>query len=161
MNEYVQKYLEQRNAQKKEEHEKLLLKVMNNLKIGEREYSQDSNNNYEDFPYWDADKGNWYRYNAGEISEEEFNLIVQDVQDASNKTKLVEKPERSGWYAFATFIMILSGIGLFILAIVSISEANAIYFLIGLGEFLMISLFCGILQLLAGIKLGIDNLQNR
>ncbi len=58
-------------------------------------------------------------------------------------------------------MLVLSSIGLLILAILSLSEENAIYFIAGLGEFILFSLFCGIVQLLAGIKQGIDNLQNK
>jgi hypothetical protein len=67
-----------------------------------------------------------------------------------------KKPERSGWHAFATTIIILSAIGLIILGIVSISEKNSMFFLIGLGEFIMVSIICAIVQLLADIKLRIN-----
>lgn len=73
----------------------------------------------------------------------------------------VKYVERSGWYTYATIMIVLSAIGLLILAELSLSEENAIYFIIGLGEFILFSLFCGIVQLLAGIKQGIDNLQNK
>ena len=56
-------------------------------------------------------------------------------------------------------MLVLSIIALVILTILSLSEENAIYIIIGLGEFILFSLFCGIVQLLAGIKQGIDNLQ--
>ena len=67
----------------------------------------------------------------------------------------------SGWYYFATVLMAVSAIGLVVLGIASLHEENAMFLLIGLGEFLVISLFCGIVQLLAGIKKVIDNLQNK
>ena len=69
--------------------------------------------------------------------------------------------ERSGWYTYATIMLVLSIIALVILTILSLSEENAIFIIIGLGEFILFSLFCGIVQLLAGIKQGIDNLQNK
>lgn len=151
MNKYVQEYLEKKNALKKEKMQNEIQKVINRLKIGEREDLENARYN-PDYPLWDPDKGKYYRYNAGEISNEEYQLLIQDF---------VEKPERSGWFTFATAIMIISGIGLIILIILSIIEENAIFFLIGLGEFLMISLFCGIVQLLTDIKQGIYNLQNK
>ena len=155
MNEYVQKYLEKRNAEKKEEQRRQVLKLVSNLRIGAREYPVNSDYNLEDYPYWDKDKGKYYRYNVGELTDEEFDLLMKDRKE---EPKYVEAPERSDWYNFATIMIVLSGIGLFILGIVSISEENALFFLIGLGEFFMVSLFCAIVQLLAGIKQGVDTL---
>ena len=151
MNKYVQQFIELRNAQKKAELKEQMFKVMNNLKIGEKEYPENSDFNLADYPFWDENNGKYYRYNAGDISEEEFNMLVQD------SPKSVEKKGLSGWATFATVIMILSAIGLLILTIISIGEENAMYFLIGLGEFIMISLFCGIVHLIADIKFSIDN----
>ncbi len=82
------------------------------------------------------------------------------TETTSNK-QTIKTVERSGWYTYATIMLVLSFIGLLILAILSLSEGNAIFFIIGLGEFIMFSLFCGIVQLLAGIMQGIDNLQNK
>ncbi len=158
MNKYVQEYLEKRNSLKKEKIQKHLFKIMNNLRIGEKEYPENSEYSRDDYPYWDADERKYYRYNAGEISEEEYKLLVQESND---EPQYIEKSKRSNWYGFATVIMVISGIGLLILALISLGEENSTYFLIGLGEFLMVSLFCGIMQLLAGIKQGIDNLQNK
>ena len=83
-----------------------------------------------------------------------------NVENIPNRP-IAKYVERSGWYTYATLMLILSAIGLLILVILSLSEENAIYFIIGLGEFILFSLFCGIVQLLAGIKQGIDNLQNK
>ena len=66
--------------------------------------------------------------------------------------------ERSGWHTYATIILILSFIALLSSVVLSLSEKNIGIFFIGLGEFILFSLFCGIVQLLAGIKQGIDNL---
>ena len=50
-------------------------------------------------------------------------------------------------------------IGLAFLIIASIATENIVFLIVGLGEFIMFSLFCGIVQLLAGIKHGIDNMK--
>ena len=155
MNEFVQKYLEKRNAEKREEQRKKVLKLMGMLKIGEKEYPENSDYDCNDYPYWDVEKRKYYRYNPGEMSDEEVALLLQNIPV---ETEHAVEPERSGWYSFATFMIVLSSIGLFVLSIVSITEENAIYFLIGLGEFFMVSLFCAVVQLLASIKLGVDKL---
>lgn len=160
MNVYVQNYLEKRNAQKKEELAKKIAKIVNEWKIGEKEYPQNSAEyNKDDYPYWDPKNQKYYRYNAGEITEEEYNLLMQDLQDPFKEKKNLAP--RSDWYQFASVILVLSCIGLFVLAIVSVGEENPIYFLIGLGETLIMSIICGILQLLACIKQGIDNINNK
>ncbi len=56
-------------------------------------------------------------------------------------------------------MLVLSFIGLAILTIASIATENIVFLIVGLGEFIMFSLFCGIVQLLAGIKHGIDNMK--
>ena len=90
-----------------------------------------------------------------------FNPNPNSETEKKPEKEKVKEVELSGWYYFATVLMIISAIGLAILAIVSFHVHNAIFFWVGLGEFITISLFCGIMQLLAGIKKGIDNLQNR
>jgi len=85
--------------------------------------------------------------------------VKTDKEENTPNRQTVKYVERSGWHTYATIMLVLSSIGLLILAILSLSEENAIYFIIGLSEFILFSLFCGIVQLLAGIKQGIDNLQ--
>ena len=69
--------------------------------------------------------------------------------------------ERSGWYTYAVIILVLSVLCFVVLSIVSIFEEDITFFVIGLGEFILFSLFCGIVQLLAGIKHCLDKLQLR
>lgn len=157
MNKYVQEFLEKKDAQKKEELKKQALKIMNELRIGEREYPENSDFNLFDYPYWDADKGKYYRYNAGDISEEEFKMLVQE-------SKFIEKAERSGWYGFATAMMIIGGLGVLITFIIAISNdyhPNWTPFLVALISYLFELGFWATVQLLAEIKQGIDNLQNK
>ncbi len=163
MNEYVQKYLEKKNEQKKEELQKKLYKVMNNLRIGEREYPENSDYNREDYPYWDNDKKKYYRYNAGEVTEDEFNMLVQ--YDVSGKEqKHVEKAERSRWYTFATVMMVLGGMAVLITLVMAIGDgygSSWMPFIVALASYLLELGFWATVQLLAGIKQGLDNLQNK
>lgn len=161
MNEYVQKYLEKRNEQKKEARQKQLYKVINNLRIGEKEYPENSDYNSSDYPYWDVEKGKYYRYNVGEVTEEEFNMLVQD---ATEDPKFVKKAERSSWYNFAIVMMVLGGLSVLITLIVTVSDSyhpNWTPFVVALVSYLFELGFWATVQLLAGIKQGIDNLQNK
>lgn len=161
MNKYVQEYLAKKDAQRKEDLKKQALKIMNNLRIGEREYPESQDYDRIDFPYWDTDKGKYYRYNAGDISEEEFKMLVQESND---EPKFVEKAERSGWYGFATAMMVIGGIGVLITLIIAISDSyhpNWTPFFIALISYMFELGFWATVQLLAGIKQGIDNLQNK
>ena len=158
MNEYVQKFLEKRNAEKKEEQRKQILKLINDLRIGEREYPENSDYNRDDYPYWDPDKGKHYRYNIGEITDEEFKLLIEGKKD---EPKYVEEPERSGWYTFAKVMIILGGIAFAITLIAVLADdwhRNWTPFFIVLGGYLMELGFWAIVQLLAGIKQGVDTL---
>ena len=161
MNKFVQEYLEKKNAQKKEELKKQMFKVMNNLRIGEREYPENSDYELDDYPYWDTEKRKYYRYNAGDITEEEFKMLVQESND---EPKFVEKAKRSNWYGFAMAMMIIGGLGVLITFIIAISDSydpNWIPFFVALISYLFELGFWATVQLLAGIKQGIDNLQNK
>lgn len=161
MNKFVQEYLEKKDAQKKEELKKQMFKVTNYLRIGEREYPENSDYERDDYPYWDTEKGKYYRYNVGDISEEEIKMLVQEFND---EPKFVEKAEKSNWYGFATAMMIIGGLGVLITFIIAISDdyhPNWIPFLVALISYLFELGFWATVQLLAGIKQGIDNLQNK
>lgn len=79
--------------------------------------------------------------------------------ESKKETRTTKYVERSGWYTYATIMLVLSVIGLAIMIIASITEENIDFFIFGVAEFIMFSLFCGIVQLLAGIKHGIDNMK--
>jgi len=87
------------------------------------------------------------------------NDTTAEFVDSKTETRTTKYVERSGWYAYATVMLMLSIIGLVVLIIASIVTENIVFFIAGLGEFIMFSLFCGIVQLLAGIKHGIDNMK--
>lgn len=161
MNKFVQEYLEKKDAQKKEELKKQMFKVTNYLRIGEREYPENSDYERDDYPYWDTEKGKYYRYNVGDISEEDIKMLVQEFND---EPKFVEKAEKSNWYGFATAMMIIGGLGVLITFIIAISDdyhPNWIPFFVALISYLFELGFWATVQLLAGIKQGIDNLQNK
>ena len=87
------------------------------------------------------------------------NSITAELLETKTETRTTKYVERSGWYTYATVTLVLSFIGLAILTIASIATENIVFLIVGLGEFIMFSLFCGIVQLLAGIKHGIDNMK--
>lgn len=158
MNEYVQQYLEKRNTEKQEEQRKQILKLCNDLRIGQREYPENADFNRDDYPYWDADKFKYYRYNAGEISDEEFALLIDGNKD---EPIFVEEPERSGWYSFAEVMIVLGGLAVLITLIAVLADdwhRNWTPFFIMLGGYLMELGFWAIVMLLAGIKQGVDTL---
>lgn len=121
-------------------------------------------------PFCELDKGNLDGNQVGNVFNKYFQTQSQSVKhektqksnlDNSPRPVSTYEPSLSIWWTIATIIMILSGVGLFVLTFVSIAEKNAIYFIAGFGEFIVILLFCGIIQLLAKIKFGIDKLQNK
>ena len=85
---------------------------------------------------------------------------VEPVKPTTEKRTFIYV-SRSGWYTYATIMLVLSAVGLVVLGIASIIMENITFIIIGLGEFILFSFLCGVVQLLAGIKQGIDNLQNK
>lgn len=158
MNKYIQDYLKQREEKEKKVLEREVNRIIQNLEIGEKVYNEKEKYPKYDYPKFDTEKKMPFKYDIGDATIEELRLFLQTVSPKKEETKPLEPVKRSKWYTFATIMIVLSAIGLCILGIVSISEEDPIFFLIGLGEFFMVSLFCAIVQLLAGLKQNFDTL---
>lgn len=87
------------------------------------------------------------------VAGEEF---VEKKTEKEENEKQASCPPRSLWYGYATVIIVIGLIGLLILAYFSIKEKDILFLLYGIGEFVFVSILCAIVQLLAGIKQGID-----
>ena len=161
MNKYIKDYVEQKEEREKRRLAKEVNKIIQSLEIGEKVYDEQYKPSSNEFPKYDEEKKLAYKYDIGDASLEEYKLFLQMFAPKKETVKPIVITKLSGWFKFATVMMVLSGIGLLSLIIVSYNENDFGYFLIGLGGFLTMSLFCGILQLLAEIKRGIDNLQNK
>lgn len=161
MNEYLQKYLEKRKAEEQKEHQKQVIKLVNDLRIGEVEYSTGTDYDREDFPYYDPKKGKYYRYTIGELTNEEYDLLVKENDKKPTEIQRAE-PEISGWKSFAIVMIVLGGLAVLISFFVTLSgdsyDRNWSSFFIILGSFLMELGFWAIVILLTEIKLGIDTL---
>ena len=160
MNKYIQEFLEKRKENEKKLLERKVQKIIQNLEIGEKVYGEKFICATEEFPKFDKEKRMPFRYDIGDATKEEYELLLKEVSP-TNENKIKKTAEISKWYTYAKVMLIVSAVGLLILAIFSISEKDAIYFCVGAGECVMFSLFCAIVQLLAGIKQGIDNLVDR
>lgn len=105
-------------------------------------------------PFCEVDKNHKPNYNKRTRPNNESN----STNDFRPNFSYHKEPTLSRWHTFATIILILSIVGVLVLAFISILEKNAIYIIAGISEFLIISLFCGIVHLLADIKLCIEKL---
>lgn len=160
MNEYVQEFLAKIDVERQNDRQRQLQKIATKLKIGERVYSpQDFNMN--DYPYWDSEKRKYYRYDVGNVSEEEFNLLMKNVPDTIQLSTLKKEVKRSNWYSFATVMMVLGGLAILVTLIFAIEDNDWMPFIIAIASYLVELGFWSIVQLLAGIKQGIDNLLNK
>ncbi len=160
MNDYIQEFLEKNKAEKKEEQLKNIQKLANKLQIGSKEYPESSNYSRIDFPLWDQDKKKHYRYNIGKISDEEYVLLKDSINDSVKETSAnIDEPAKSIWYIFAVIMAILGGVAVLITLIATISEElEWASFFIVLGSYLLFLSFLAIVILLADIKQGIDKL---
>ena len=87
---------------------------------------------------------------------------VKEPQKEKN-TISCKSTKLSPWYSFATILIIIESIALFVLFVLTITSDDADWqsFLIILGAYLFELSFLAIIQLLARIKQGIDNLQKQ
>lgn len=77
MNKYVEDYLnghEDDSEDAKEKKEKEKQRLINELGIGEREYTDDGVS--EDYPFWDTFQERAYRMTVGELSDEEYKQLL-------------------------------------------------------------------------------------
>ena len=160
MNKYIQEYLKQREEKEKKALEREVNRVIQNLEIGEKVYDEKNKYPKYDYPKFDTEKKMPFKYDIGDASIEELQLLLQTAFTKKEETKPFVPAKRSKWFTFATVTIVISAIGLFILGIVSISEENPLFVSIGVGEFIMVSLFCGIVQLLASLKQNFDTFLN-
>ncbi len=115
MNKYIEEYISQRKQEiveddllaKQAEKEEILSK----LHIGKREYHKDFPNESEDnFPCYDSVKNQYFRYNIGEVSDDDYIELLKYLPE-EDKPKKKNNKQMSGWYTFAIIMMILCCIG--------------------------------------------------
>lgn len=108
MNKYVEEYIAKRKAEIEREEKSERMKMISMLQIGKREDQRDfPDENLENFPCYDYSTYSRFRYNAGEISDEDYNELLKYVpqnQDFNRK-------KMSGWYIFAIIMVIIGCIG--------------------------------------------------
>lgn len=68
---------------------------------------------------------------------------------------------KSFWYSFASLILLISFLSLIVSIYYSIKLEDIYIFIVGFISFVGIALSCAVVQLLAGIKEGIDELNNK
>ena len=115
MNKYVEEYISRRKQEIVEEE--MMAKdaekegVLNKLKLGEREYRDQFPDEPDDnFPYYDSSRFMYYRYNAGEISDEDYAELLKYLP-SYDKPVVESDKKMSGWYTFAIIMMIMGCIG--------------------------------------------------
>lgn len=110
MNKYVEDYIAKRKVEIVKEKETEKMKLLANLRIGEKEYLRSfPGESMENFPYYDYNAIDRYRYNAGEITDEEYNELLKYAPKSSATPEVTK--HMSGWYVFSIIMMILGCLG--------------------------------------------------
>ncbi len=153
MNEKIQNYLNKRKEEVALEREKEKQQLLENLKLGERVYSDNSTRTIE-FPLYDDSLGSKLKAykidSAQDLTEEDYEEIKKYSQKGYGITKVP-----GAWYTFATVMMVLGALGVVIALFVCLSEPfNRDYtpFIIALGGYLIELGLWAIVQLLAKIE---------
>ncbi len=156
MNEKIQTYLNKRKEEIALEREKEKQQLLENLKLGERVYSDGSTRTIE-FPLFDESydsKNKAYKIDsAKDLNEEEY----EELKKYSQKGYGTDKAKEPGvWYTFATVMMVLGGIGVLIALSICLSESSYhrdyTPVAIALGGYLIELGLWAIVQLLAKIE---------
>ena len=158
MNEKIQNYLSKRKDEIAIEREKEKQQLLENLKLGERVYSDNSTRTIE-FPlYDDVNKQKAYKIDsAQDLTEEEYAEIKKYSQKGYGTAKANEP---GGWHTFATVMMVVGAAGVVIALLACLSKPyNRDYtpFIIALGGYLIELGLWAIVQLLAKIEANTRN----
>ena len=131
MNKYIQDYISKKKKENKEDEKMSLAEVLNKLQIGKKEYLGDFEGAPTmDFPFFDMEKNDYYRYNVGEVSDEEYEELLKYVPDEVNPNG-INKGKMSFWYWFAIILMAVGVIGGIVVASEWHGEAAGIGIIIG------------------------------
>ncbi len=104
MNKYIKEYIELRKEEIVEEERLKKFGLLEKLKLGKMEYSGDFPDDPKDsFPYYDISRNDCYRYNLGEVSEEDYAELLKYIP-ADNNPEVPQK-KKSGWYTFALVLL--------------------------------------------------------
>lgn len=115
MNKYIEEYISQRKQEIAEDNR--LAKeaerevVLDKLHLGKREYHKDfPDETEENFPCYDSERNEYFRYNLGEVSDEDYTELLKYLPK-ENKPKKMNNKKISGWYTFAIIMLILCCLG--------------------------------------------------
>lgn len=122
MNKYVEEYIAKRKEEIVKEEKIERLRLFAKLRIGEKEYLKDfPGESWENFPNYDDYALDRFRYNAGEITDEEYNELLKYAPKNSAIPEVTK--HKSGWYVFSIIMMVLGCLGGLI---AGLAEENAI-----------------------------------
>ena len=143
MNRYVEDYIARRKDEIVKEKEKERMKLLAKLRVGEKEYWKSfPSESMENFPFYD-DNLDRYRYNAGEITDEDYNELLKYAPQNSATPEVTK--HMSGWYVFSIIMMILGCLGGLIAGVAAEDAIIAIVSILGvLIFFSTIILLCKI-----------------
>lgn len=131
MNKYIEEYISMQKKQNHEDSKMSIADVLNKLKIGKKEYlSEFEGAPTMDFPFYDMEKNDYYRYNVGEVSDEEYEELLKYLPDDS-KSNGASKGKMSFWYWFAIVLMVVGVIGGIAVASERHGEAAGIGIIVG------------------------------
>ena len=117
MNKYIEEYITRRKVEIAKEEQEKMASLINNLRLGKKEFHKDFPNEPEkSFPYFYSSAAFKYRYNIGEVSDEDYAELLKYVPE--NNTPIVPYKKMNKWYFFAIITLILGCIGGIILAFV-------------------------------------------
>lgn len=161
MNKYIQDYLKEKEEKKKKNLARKVSQLVQKIEIGEKVYREDSVYSNDEYPNIDKNNGKPYKYDIGEASTEEYEMLIQSANPNLEETEqLSKKVNISKWYTFAKIMIILGGIAVAILFFAELltreRDRDWTAFFIVLGSYLMELGFWAIVQLLAGIKYNLD-----
>ena len=156
MNEKIQNYIAKGKEEIALEQEKEKQQLLEELKLGKRVYSDNSTRTLE-FPLYDDSydlKHKAYKIDtAQDLTDAEYEELRKYSKKGYGTTKANEP---SGWYTFATVMMVLGGIGVAVALLLCLSESSYdrdyTPFVIALGAYLVELGLWAIVQLLAKIE---------
>ena len=105
MNKYIEEYISKQKKQNHEDNKMYIADVINKLQIGKKEYLSESDSaSTTKYPFYDMEKNEYYGYNVGEVSDEDYKELLKFVPEDAKPDETV-RGKMSFWYWLAIVLM--------------------------------------------------------
>ena len=110
MNKQVEDFIKEQKELQQQRYQLKKEEILHQIQLGEIVYEEGPSHNPVEFPYYEPNTQNYYKFIPVEISDDEYEELLKyvDKKDIEKVEKKVNPTEKtSGWYYFGCIIIVL------------------------------------------------------